>query len=187
MVLAKLLDNLVYTIESRGFSIKDYLYPGLSRQEISELLQGIPVSFPESFYQLYQWRNGHNIQCQHFLFAEYQFLPLQDAISEYTEISKYYNSSIHKVSIRHCFPIATFQGDSIAIYCRDEFFYGLSYPIINIGEGIAIVYENLELFIRTMTEWYGSGIYDSDSVDDQRRWAIQHTLNPHVPKLTTSF
>ncbi|MGB3651913.1 MAG: pentapeptide repeat-containing protein [Rivularia sp. (in: cyanobacteria)] len=33
-------------------------YPGLTREEIDEITQEIPFTFPEELYELYQWHNG---------------------------------------------------------------------------------------------------------------------------------
>jgi hypothetical protein len=188
MSIPALLDQLVLAIESRGFTIRSYLYPGLSRQDIDALLTDVPLTFPDAFYELYQWHNGHNLeQAEHFLFAEYKFLPLQDAIAEYHEIVKYYDSPYSGVGIPHCFPFASFDGDNITMYCKNELFYDLHYPIINVFEGIAIGYENIEQFVQTTTQWYAQGLYDAYPIDDARRYAIRDALNPRVPKLKTSL
>jgi hypothetical protein len=179
----------VLTLEDRGFTIRDHLYPGLSRDEIDVLLRDIPLTFPEAFYELYQWHNGQDTtQRNGFLFAEYLFLPLQEAVAEYHEIVKYYDDPEIPFRVRSCFPFAWFDGDAITVYCQDELFYGLDHPIINIFHGIGIGYENIERFIRTTKEWYACGLFDDDMYPvDDKRYAIRDQINPRVPKLLTSL
>lgn len=64
------------------------LQPGLSRQEIDAQVSVLPFALAEEVYELYQWHNGQSwgdfklgLQ-QSFL---YPFIPLQDALKEYTE------------------------------------------------------------------------------------------------------
>lgn len=64
------------------------LQPGLSRQEIDAQVSGLPFALAEEVHEMYQWHNGQGwgdfelgLQ-QSFL---YPFLPLQDALKEYTQ------------------------------------------------------------------------------------------------------
>lgn len=74
------------------------LKPGLTREEIDELIKDLPFPFPEELYELYQWRNGmegaYPVSWLQFIRAKggaYGFLSLEDAIKmsrqEYKSIS----------------------------------------------------------------------------------------------------
>ena len=57
-------------------------YPGLTREEIDEIAQDIPFTFPEELYELYQWHNGvKERKGWDYCFAgTSEFLSLQEAI-----------------------------------------------------------------------------------------------------------
>jgi hypothetical protein len=59
----------------------------LSREEIETIVQDLPFAIPSEVYELYQWRNGCR---EKFLFAQYEFLPLDRAIDEYQQIQSDY-------------------------------------------------------------------------------------------------
>ena len=69
------------------------LQPGLTREEIDELLENIPYTIPEEIYQLYGWRNGMSkkgIQNYGYLaFAKARgFRPLEEAVKYYKYTSR---------------------------------------------------------------------------------------------------
>jgi cell wall assembly regulator SMI1 len=58
------------------------LKPGLTRDEIEEQVKDLPFSLPEVVYELYQWHDGN---VDKFVFEQYDFLSLNDAIEAYHE------------------------------------------------------------------------------------------------------
>lgn len=58
-------------------------YPGLTREEIDEITQDLPFSFPEELYELYQWHNGmKEPRGWDYCFVDTkEFLTLQEAIN----------------------------------------------------------------------------------------------------------
>ncbi len=186
MSLTQALEKLVAVIESRGYAIRQYLQPGLSRDAIDSKVRHLGLHFPEEFYELYQWHNGMELyQADCLIFGEHEFPPLEIALAEHQELLKYYAST--NINLFQCFPIAMFNGSYHAVYCSDALFYGLRNPIIEIFEGICIAFENVGTMIDTATEWYANGIYDEHSFDETRWRAIAKRFNSHIPDLSTSL
>jgi hypothetical protein len=183
MTVIQSLEKLVDTIENKGISIRSYLRPGLSRLDVQTALSSLNLTPPEELYTLYEWHdgvdNGFNAPIQ--LFGEHQFLPLNDAVQEYREIITYYSSLPSSINIAQCFPFASFQGDNCTIYCENAPVDDLMHPVINIYHGIAILYEDIDRMAQTVAEWFASGIYDSEPVNEIQQAAIRRRLNPRIP------
>lgn len=63
------------------------LQPGLSRQEIEAQVSGLPFALAEEVYEMYHWHDGQSWGDFKFGLQQssfYPFLPLQDALKEYT-------------------------------------------------------------------------------------------------------
>lgn len=110
-VISTLMNQLIATMEQKGSAVRRYLQPGLSRQEIDQVLSTLGVNIPDQLYHLYQWHNGIDINAEaQFLFGEYDFTPLHEAIADYQAIQQYYNDPDAEINLRFCFPFASFDG-----------------------------------------------------------------------------
>ncbi|OKH53780.1 hypothetical protein NIES2101_10030 [Calothrix sp. HK-06] len=56
--LTEALDRILKWIIKHKSSYINYLQPGLSRNEIENLVKDLPFKIPSEVYELYQWRNG---------------------------------------------------------------------------------------------------------------------------------
>jgi hypothetical protein len=56
--LKKVLDRILKILEEKAPDIAAALQPGLTREEIDEIIKDLPFHLPEEVYELYQWRNG---------------------------------------------------------------------------------------------------------------------------------
>lgn len=65
------------------------MQPGLSRDEIEDLVKDLPFKIPSEVYELYQWRNGARDgdlgQETAWLFGNLTFKPLEQVIAQYKE------------------------------------------------------------------------------------------------------
>jgi len=98
------------------------LQPGLTREEIDELLIDIPYTIPEELYQLYEWRNGmnkkgiQNYGCLAFA-MDRGFLPLEEVVKQYKYTSRYYKNSKKKLEL---FPPANDYSTSYTVNLGDD-------------------------------------------------------------------
>lgn len=162
--------------------MRPHLRPGLSRADVQAALSSLGLIPPEELYELYEWHDGVDVlNTPELLFGEYQFLPLNDAVQEYQEIIKHYSQIVSSINLAQCFPFASFQGANCTIYCEPTLVDGLQHPVIEIYHGIGVLFENIERMTQTVAEWFASGIYDSEPVNDALRATIRQRLNPRVP------
>ncbi|MGB3402787.1 MAG: hypothetical protein WBA77_08855 [Microcoleaceae cyanobacterium] len=59
--------------------------PGLSRSEIDQLIEPFNIVIPEEIYELYQWRNGRDIEPfnnNDMCLSIHDFLPIHDALKD---------------------------------------------------------------------------------------------------------
>ena len=57
-LLTESLEQILIQLEQKDPEIAASLQPGLTREEIDEIVKYLPFKLPEEVYELYQWRNG---------------------------------------------------------------------------------------------------------------------------------
>lgn len=81
--LTEALNRIMSWLEQYQPEYAASFLPGLSRQEIDELVAPLSVLLPEEIYELYQWRNGRAIEPFSYgrpSLSIYEYLPLQEAL-----------------------------------------------------------------------------------------------------------
>ena len=88
--LTDALNRILRWTEQHKPKYVEYLYPGLSKDEIDGLVQDLPIQFSPELYELYQWRNGVLDVAQEgddewkdtaWLFHSWTFRPLQEVVA----------------------------------------------------------------------------------------------------------
>lgn len=182
MTLKNSGESLINTLEGKAVSIRPHLLPGIPRTSVQAALNSLGLVPPNELYELYEWHNGVDIvNAPCLLFGEHQFLTLADAIREHQELTHYYGQITSSLNIDQCFPIAGFEGSMLAVYCEPVPVQGLQNPVIEIYHGISAAFESIDTMMKTVEEWFSSGIYDTEPVDDDRRFAIRQRFNPRLP------
>jgi hypothetical protein len=182
MSLAHELDNLVTTLQHKGFTMHPHLYPGLSQAQIQTALASFGLTPPPELYELYAWHDG--IDDEHapiMLFGEHQFLPLADVFHEYQQLMQHYGHLTSGISISQCLPFAGFQGSTLSLYCESSPILGLHHPVIEIYHDISIAFENVDRMIQTVNMWFASGVYDTEPVNEVLYAEIRQRINPRLP------
>ncbi|BAY82608.1 PBS lyase HEAT-like repeat protein [Calothrix parasitica NIES-267] len=57
-LLTESLEQILIQLEHKDPKIAASLQPGLTCEEIDEIVKNLPFKLPEEVYELYQWRNG---------------------------------------------------------------------------------------------------------------------------------
>lgn len=183
MILAQQLERLVQELEDRGWKINTCLRPGLDSTQIYGKLASLGLrSIPTALRELYQWHDGTPEDCDIPLFDEHYFLALDDAIDEYSQTLSVYRqfAPLENFEYEQCFPFANFMGSSYAIYCSDQSLQNFVHPIIRVFQGVDVSFMSLEMMVETIIEWYVSGAYNMQPLDEQRTKQIWRTLNPGI-------
>ena len=59
--LTNALNIIIIYLEQNNPEAASWLQPGLSKEEITEIVTDLPFELPQELYELYQWRNGREI------------------------------------------------------------------------------------------------------------------------------
>lgn len=164
------LDRLLQIREEKGYPMFYAFLPGLTITQINEKTAELPFQLPSELYELYQWRNGTpESSTAPFLIRDQRFLPLEEALQEYTLMNRFYINPVQKIfegiDLEFCFPFAGFDG-SLYVFPAPSHkpIDGLTRPVINVFEGIDVHFNSFELMLDTAIEWYESGIHDQNGV-----------------------
>ncbi|MEA5619587.1 SMI1/KNR4 family protein [Cronbergia sp. UHCC 0137] len=117
-----LTDELGYIwdwLKALDFDFVDCYNPGLSRQQIDEIVKDLPFKLSDEIYELYQWWNGfafdYNLAVKPFLFPEQlsndvpiTFGSLQDSVYDYKTILEA-TKGIDGYWDKKWFPIAAYE------------------------------------------------------------------------------
>ncbi|UJB72221.1 SMI1/KNR4 family protein (plasmid) [Acaryochloris sp. 'Moss Beach'] len=153
------LDSLVSLIENQGYPISNYLHAGLSQHEIDTLTEPFPSPFPEELNELYCWHNGQSSACKVPLFDDLNFLSIEEAINEYLGI-QFYKENNGDEYLTNCFPFAGYEGDVFVLPVGPQpLNANLSRPVIDIFEGIEVVYSSFTIMLDTMLSLYRDGAF----------------------------
>ncbi|GBE91860.1 SMI1/KNR4 family protein [Nostoc cycadae] len=169
LTLTQYLERILVWLQLNQPSFASSLQPGLTRLQIQEKVQNLPLVLSEEFYELYQWRNGVTYGDENFaiFYPPYTFNSLEFAIEEYYKLIKY----AHKFSEQNWvdpaeiwnnkwLPIFSFDKEYICII-SDENNIEVSqvlHKLMGGGEPI-IKYTSLANMMRTIAECYETGIY----------------------------
>jgi hypothetical protein len=84
-LLSSSLELILPAIRECGFSeLADSFLPGLPREEIRAMLEGLGIPCPDELIDLYHWRNGTPLGTNRYGFPpEFIFLPLEEVIENY--------------------------------------------------------------------------------------------------------
>ncbi|MEI6046321.1 MAG: hypothetical protein WCS37_18380 [Chloroflexota bacterium] len=179
MSVSESLEKLGDILDIKSPTLRQHLQPGLTRAEVQAALSPHGITPPEELYELYGWYNGTNDRFGHgSVFGDHQFLPFDEAVELYQRVKKGHC----EINLEKCFPFASYFGEICAIYCDPTPVLGFQYPIIKIFHTKVLYYENLDLMIQTVTEWFASGIYETvESLNSPLKGEIMRRINSRLP------
>ncbi len=87
--LNQALHRILKWLEEHKPEAISLLQPGLSNNEIEELVKDLPIQFPQELYDLYKWKNGSEDSPEQenvaYIFNGFSFYPLEYAIKIYRQ------------------------------------------------------------------------------------------------------
>ncbi len=182
--MSKLLEEFAYIFEWMAYTVPnltDRYNPGLTRQQIDNIVKDLPFKLSEEVYELYQWRNGqadfgyYNGECMvDFLFPDHHipgnssipFWPLQAAVKIYHDLCAIEKSNLMNPPCegfhlwdRKWFPIASMENKSLLIVIGEldpSPVYQMDYGFF---DRPLRVYKSLTSMIATIAECCESELY----------------------------
>ncbi len=140
---------------------------------------------PSEVYELYQWRNG--LFGWNFLFENYEFLSLEQAVYKYHEELEQVKADLPKIAefFQYRFPLFENWSEcgvfiTIALDKKQEspvYGYDISF------EDFALRYHSLTDLILHSAEWYETAIF----IDDDDCWDIEKVSNEAQYWLDTKY
>lgn len=138
------------------------LQPGLSREQVQQVLKNLPLTIPEELYTLYSWHNGQQGTGPGVEFIPaYSFLSLQDAVETYREmrkVSKKTGKEGNKIWPPYYFPILSFQDSFYVVLCGGEKPGSVLDLLLEDPEPGA-AYPSISAFMQEIAENYDAGAY----------------------------
>lgn len=167
-------------------TLRASLRKGLSKTQIKERTRDFPFRLPREVEELYQWRDGMNVEVHDdSLFHNHYFLPLHKALEEYQmNLTWRVLSDGDPTIVPNLLPLFSFQGEFYGAYCRRE--KQDTAPIYFVFHSESIVYDSLTSMLSAILECYETGAYqptiENDTVativDEQRVAEIKLRWNP---------
>lgn len=198
--LTNVLNRILSWIERHEPSWIEYLYPGLSKDDIDDLVRDLPIQFPPELYELYQWRNGaakgDEWKETAWIFHSWTFRPLQEVVAGLRRQSyKYQTDNLIYLDIIKFFKVE-FNYLSI-FYHQESRNYGCimlidktlkSCPIIFlrfVGGDLTLLenYTSLTSMMLTIAECYETGAYfigDYISRNPEKEYQIWRKYNSQI-------
>ncbi|MCP4148793.1 MAG: hypothetical protein GY757_13685, partial [bacterium] len=134
------------------------LNPGLTRKQIDEIMQGLPVKPFEEMYTLYTWRNGQPGSTDILLIPGFRFLPLEVAVNAYKNMQKIARDSNLENWKPLYFPIFKFYNRCIVVACAGVRRGTLLKRSIETDRDY-IAYPSIAGMMQEITEYYETGAF----------------------------
>jgi hypothetical protein len=203
-----MMDTLLTTLTrldeyfaSRRPIFAENLLPGLSVQEIDEVVADLPFRLSEEFYVLYQWHNGVDISVKDSLrFDSYVrfFSPLNICLKNYHFLMKLkWDCDFDDDEINpKWFPIISNNGESY-FFTKGATDQTSSSELIYLWASedwsFEPNYESIESFVKSIYECYIAGVYDIDDneevicTNEKLEEEIHRKYNPNQPSWELKF
>ncbi|QIZ73022.1 HEAT repeat domain-containing protein [Oxynema aestuarii] len=183
--LTDALNRILSWIEQYKPWLVDYLQPGLSKNEIDELVKNLPVKVPPELYELYQWRNGavKGDLCKEtaWIFENWTFKPLQEVLQigqilYYGCLANSKAESGYKLNYFSIFypPQGPQQGVITMSRINKEFHYPVIFLDFEVWPETIKKYASLTSMMLTMAECYETGAYYHDAEAYERSYIASY-------------
>jgi len=160
----QLLDDLADAFESKGHIVRETLFPGIERPEISAIYPDVDLC--EEIFQLYGWHNGGKggLNLDSIMFRDTGYLPLQEAKDYASELIRLYvhPDGLDQTDGKFEYPdfdkwvaVSGFEGMVYVVICGKHIFNDkLKNPVLCIGCGaFYIAYDSIESMLHTCIAW----------------------------------
>ena len=161
-----LLNALLDASQVGGANVGAELNPGLEQNELLDLLAPLKLQVPQSFMEMYRWRNGCKDDHCGFYFRDLTFVSLQEAIECREIILTYYAlDADDPFDYAHFLPFSRLQGkDFFGVLCTP---IGDLPPaadnVISVSEGGNVLnFHSIESMLRTCIDWV-----DQDAISNE--------------------
>lgn len=151
------LEALADAYEQHGYGVRGNLLPGATTAEIDNVESALGVTLPSAYRQLYGWSAGTaddsgNTPCLQF--RDMHLLPLARVVEERDQQVNVYGGIFDDVDLNTVAPLATYQGSTLAVACREQRLSSLvEHPVICTFHDLSVYFDSIESMVETAIAW----------------------------------
>jgi hypothetical protein len=155
--LTEALERILNWLQLNYPKVASFPYPGLTNEQIEQLIKYLPFRLTKEVYELYQWRNGTLHGDGFFPFLV--FYSLQESLDFYYRTLKYEPDDNLLMSPRHSLIIFRWDKSFFYIVCDNK--EKESSPVweVNLSDSPIIAYTSLTSLMCMIAECYETGAY----------------------------
>ncbi|NQE34274.1 HEAT repeat domain-containing protein [Microcoleus asticus] len=164
--LNQALHRILKWLEEHKPEAISLLQPGLSNNEIEELVKDLSIQFPQELYDLYKWKNGSEdslgIANAAYIFEYFSFYPLETAIEQYRSklnFNKQWRNNIYSSSWMELFFCYIPEVGGYVLVDGSQEISQVIFAYHKDADDITKKYTNLTSMITTIAECYETGAY----------------------------
>ncbi len=182
------LDRIMNWLQHNQPNFSASFLPGLTDEQIMQIIEYLPYSLPEEIYELYRWRNGTRQRQEILFYPSMAFLPLEDALVVGKETIDLDERTEYKLRFegQRLFPFLDNEGDICAVAVNNK--KQKASPIISIPSEYNEChkcYNSLTSMMQTIAECYETGAYylvKEVFVEEDKNKSLQlfHKYNPEI-------
>ena len=168
MSITEHLNKILNWLNQNRYNEISFLQPGISIEEIEEIISDLPLKLPIDVKQLYMWKNGTtrgNYEHEYSsAFGYWGFFPLQSVIASYRQIIDFHNDvSIYSSELNklHIFFNAQSEEDGYVLIDKKNKQTSLVvFEFCKAGDCSPIIkYASLTDMVLTISDWYENAYY----------------------------
>jgi len=188
--MSNLVQALNYSMEWMEDHLSEYansFLPGLTFDEILEEVETLGFPLPNELYELYQWRNGTEIDIPSFVFPAFEFIPLKKVVELNQQADN--DPMIRELFTFNDQPLLPFMARNgrhcaVILSLRST----LKSPVVYIGKqgsGEYIAFSSVTNMMRSLAECFETGAYylDTNGYIDAYPVQVASVLRKHNPQL----
>lgn len=166
LTIAKTLSQILNHTARANPRLRASLRKGLSKTQIKEKTRTFPFRLPREVEELYQWRDGMELDAHNdFLFYYHYFLPLHKALEErQMNINWRVLGDDDPTIVPELLPLFSCNGRFYGTRCRRE--KQDTAPVYFVSDGESQVYNSLTSMLSAILECYETGAYQPSTTDD---------------------
>ncbi|HEY9848805.1 MAG TPA: hypothetical protein V6D28_05075 [Leptolyngbyaceae cyanobacterium] len=185
VTLTEALNRIMKWLQQYTPEFANSFLPGLTREEIEEIIKALPGKVPEEIYQLYQFRNGTLKEMKSTVYPLFEFLPLAESVEVCLSIIDNFGKDEPLVyEGKYLLPFLCDNCCYCAVLLNEE--QQPESPVIDIAAecDLSMMYRNLTSMMLTLAEYLESEVCYLDTegflvTDDDRKMAqIFQKYNP---------
>jgi HEAT repeat protein len=183
-VLTEALNRIFNWLQQYNPNAASALEPGLTYDEIQEMVKYLPFKLPEEVYELYQWRNGSNLDGLTFIFDAMELLPLEKTVNFYKRTTQtetyFFPLFFSEGDLKYCEIVLKEKFNQYPTIFSDFNQYSMVFSDAKEPGLVKAGYTSLASMMLTITECYENGAYDLVYDDELNDFIVNNVQKKEI-------